>query len=190
MKSKVVFNYLFAVLFAGILFAQANVVKTATASQPISSVISAPTPWTGNISVATWVKLNSYSNAYPRLISKLGSFELIMYTNSRGSAGRLEWDVRTPSEKDTVTNNLHKIPLNTWTHVAATYNGSVSKIYINGVKVAERTISGTITNSSWPIGLGMQSNGGRTTDAIFSQATATNSAFTDQQVQTLFQSKP
>ena len=37
------------------------------------------------------------------------------------------------------------VPANTWTHLAATYNGVILRIYVNGVEVANKQVSGNIS---------------------------------------------
>jgi hypothetical protein len=51
-----------------------------------------------------------------------------------------------------VTTNL--IPLNTWTHVAATYDGSVMRLYINGTQVGQTNFTNNIFPGSAPLGIG------------------------------------
>ena len=46
------------------------------------------------------------------------------------------------------------VPLNTWTHLAATYDGSNMKIYINGQERASKSASGTIGTSGNPLFIG------------------------------------
>jgi PKD repeat protein len=40
------------------------------------------------------------------------------------------------------------LPLNTWSHLAATYDGSMLRFYVNGLMVATEAQSGSITNNS------------------------------------------
>jgi len=51
------------------------------------------------------------------------------------------------------------IPFNAWTHLAATYDGSQMRIYINGVEAIRRSASGTIATSAQPVRLGVSFNG-------------------------------
>ncbi len=131
------------------------------------------------VSVSTWVKINAYTGSYPRLVSKSGSHELIMYTTP-GSEGRLEWDVRLPQEKDVITSYSNRLRLGTWYHIATVYNGYSSLIYINGVKVAEKPLlSGNITSSvSHPLTLGSQSNLGRNAAIDIDETRVYNRALT------------
>src|SRR3954451_5501150 len=46
------------------------------------------------------------------------------------------------------------LPLNTWTHQAATYNGTTLLLYVNGAQASSRTVSGSITTSANPFHVG------------------------------------
>lgn len=48
----------------------------------------------------------------------------------------------------------YNLPLNTWTHVACTYDGATSKIYINGNLVSTQSISGDIPQNNYQLGIG------------------------------------
>ena len=46
------------------------------------------------------------------------------------------------------------LPLNTWTHLAATYDGAQLRLYTNGVLRANKPVTGSIPNSSGPLRVG------------------------------------
>jgi glucose/arabinose dehydrogenase len=46
------------------------------------------------------------------------------------------------------------LPVNTWTHLAATYDGSSLRLYVNGLEVSNRTQTGAIPTSSDPLSFG------------------------------------
>ena len=46
------------------------------------------------------------------------------------------------------------LPLNAWTYVAATYNGAVFSLYVNGILVASQPVSGNIIPSVGPLRFG------------------------------------
>lgn len=50
--------------------------------------------------------------------------------------------------------SLNIVPLDAWTHLAATYEGSSMKIYINGIERASDPVSGTIGTSGNPLFIG------------------------------------
>ena len=46
------------------------------------------------------------------------------------------------------------LALNTWAHLAATYDGATMRLYVNGVQVASRAQTGTIVTSTDPLQIG------------------------------------
>lgn len=139
------------------------------------------------MTVSLWVKLNSYNNSYPRLISKQGSYDINMYTFA-GAEGRIEWDIRLPQETDTRTFLPNKIALNTWTHVVTTYDATSSaKIFLNGKKVAERTgLSGDIVDTSNPLVFGAFAGNSRYLDGSLDEIRIYNKALTENEVLELY----
>ncbi len=46
------------------------------------------------------------------------------------------------------------VPLNTWTHLASTYDGTTLRLYVNGVQVGTKAISGSLLNTPNPLTIG------------------------------------
>jgi hypothetical protein len=46
------------------------------------------------------------------------------------------------------------LPVNAWTHLAATYNGSALALYVNGVQVDSQPVSGNLVTSNNPLSIG------------------------------------
>jgi alpha-mannosidase len=46
------------------------------------------------------------------------------------------------------------LPINTWTHLATTYDGVVQRLYVNGVEVATRAQTGPVRTSDSPLRIG------------------------------------
>ena len=46
------------------------------------------------------------------------------------------------------------LALNTWTHLASTYDGTTLRLYVNGTQVATLAIAGTITTSTGALRIG------------------------------------
>ena len=47
-----------------------------------------------------------------------------------------------------------QLPLNTWTHLALTYDGTTLRLYVNGVQVGMLAQTGAIATSSSPLRIG------------------------------------
>lgn len=58
--------------------------------------------------------------------------------------------------------NLLDVPfsfeINKWYYLAATWNGSVSKVYVNGIEIGHRSTSGSFTNQNVNLGIGCDLN--------------------------------
>jgi hypothetical protein len=46
------------------------------------------------------------------------------------------------------------IPLNAWSHIAMTFDGSRLRLYVNGVQVASHAVSGSVAATSQPFRIG------------------------------------
>jgi hypothetical protein len=46
------------------------------------------------------------------------------------------------------------LPLNTWSHLAATYDGAILRLYVNGVEMGSQAVSGAIVASTLPLQIG------------------------------------
>ena len=46
------------------------------------------------------------------------------------------------------------VPLGTWTHLAATYDGTRLRLFINGIQAGWFGVTGTITDSALPLYIG------------------------------------
>ena len=49
---------------------------------------------------------------------------------------------------------INTLPLNAWTHLAATYGSGLLRIYVNGVLVSTQAVTGTMASSTRPVRIG------------------------------------
>lgn len=109
--------------------------------------------FTNIISIEAWVFINNYVDG-ANIIDKGSAFELRQY------GGKLNFAL---NNSDVVGGSFSNgiIPLNTWTHVAVTYQSGIVKYYINGsLDKTDNIASQTITNNQTQITIGKNTEAG------------------------------
>ncbi len=74
-------------------------------------------------------------------------------------------------------------PLNTWTHVAMTYDGTTQRLYVNGTQVATRATTGTIQVTSNPLWIGGNQPYGEYFTGLIDEVRVYNRALTATDIQ-------
>jgi hypothetical protein len=58
------------------------------------------------------------------------------------------------TNRDTGLNGTAATPLNAWTHLAATYDGATLRLFVNGVQVSTKALTGSIRATTGPLRIG------------------------------------
>ncbi len=105
---------------------------------------------TDAFTLEAWVRPTAFSSPAQRIMSKYDGGVVGYYIMGLNSSGKLYlFRERAPWGSAV---SLNSVPLNEWSHVAATYDGNYMRLYINGV--LEREVEDTIAvNSSRPTSL-------------------------------------
>jgi hypothetical protein len=75
-------------------------------------------------------------------------------------------------------------PLNTWTHLAATYDGVTLKLFVNGVEASSQPASGTISASTGPLHIGGNAIWGEYFTGVIDEVRVYSRALTAGDIQT------
>jgi subtilisin-like proprotein convertase family protein len=106
------------------------------------------------ITLEAWVNPSVIGSSFMGVMGKGGSYSI----GIQGTTGRISFIPKNGSFFQSKFSS--RVPINQWTHIAGTYDGSTTIIYINGIiDTATFSIGGTIPSS---------------TDSLFIGATATN----------------
>ncbi len=94
--------------------------------------------------------------------SRLGNWRTVVFKERPGgvvyglygdqAGGRPLGQVFIGGERNAVGSS--SLPLNAWSHLATTYNGSRVRLYVNGVLVSSTAVTGAMTPSSGPLRIG------------------------------------
>ena len=120
---------------------------------------------TNTITLEAWVNPSSVAGTIPRvIISKFDNFNYSLPTVGNQSAyllgttnsGLLFFTVSATGSARTNTTlvTTNALPINQWSHVAATYDGFALRLYINGVRAAQISYSGGIFPGAAELGIG------------------------------------
>jgi concanavalin A-like lectin/glucanase superfamily protein len=116
----------------------------------------------------------------------------VMKETATGHAYSLYANDNTPNPAVTVTIGAadrsavgtSQVPLNTWTHLAATYDGAMLRLYVNGVQAGTRAQTGNITVSASPLRIGGNAVWGEYFAGLIDEVRVYNRALTATEIQT------
>jgi hypothetical protein len=109
---------------------------------------------TAGMTVAAWLNptvLSGWRTAVMKEDTGGLAYALYAHDNAPRAAAYVRMAGDTASDSVATATQL---PLNTWTHVAATYDGSALRLYVNGTLVSTRAASGTIGATANPLRVG------------------------------------
>jgi hypothetical protein len=74
------------------------------------------------------------------------------------------------------------LPLNTWSHVAGTYDGATMKFYVNGILVGSRAQSGALAASTLPLNIGGNTDFGEYWSGLMDEVRIYNRALSQNEI--------
>ena len=118
------------------------------------------------ITLSAWVKNSSFATGVEqRFVSKASdssgdrTYWMLGQTNV-GGQNRLQFRLKAGGSTATLTASSGTLPLNTWYHAVATYDGSKMRLYLNGTEVGSVAESGSISRGrNVPVNLGRSPEG-------------------------------
>ncbi len=141
-----------------------------------------------HITLATWIFVNQYKDDQ-RIISKevgttSGAYPYSIYTLLLNGTDEkhLQFRLGIDNERYMIT-SPNEIPLQQWTHIAATYDGSKAVLYINGqVDHIQYGINGPIMHNDNDLYIGNSQFYSRGFDGIIDEVRLYNTALSDQDI--------
>jgi fibronectin type 3 domain-containing protein len=103
------------------------------------------------MTLEAWVKPTTVSDWRTALLKERpGQLAYALY--AAGDNGRPLAEVAAGTQRD--ARGIAALPVGTWTHLAATYDRTTLRLYVNGTQVASTAVSGTLVNTTRPLKIG------------------------------------
>jgi len=114
------------------------------------------------VSIAAWIRVGSFLDD-ARIVSKeFGTAQpYSIYTLNLGTPGvftagedKVEFRVGLEGQNRLRLTGVQQVPLDTWTHVAATFDGTTMRVYVNGQLDGSLAASGVLRKNDEPVYIG------------------------------------
>ena len=107
---------------------------------------------TSGMTLEGWVNPNAGGNFRTMVVKEMpGDLSYGLYSSSDTNRPQSQVNV---GGTHRLLNGTASIPTGSWTHLAATYDGTTQRLYVNGTQVSTLAIAGTIAPSNLPLKIG------------------------------------
>jgi concanavalin A-like lectin/glucanase superfamily protein/Big-like domain-containing protein/glucose/sorbosone dehydrogenase/Calx-beta domain-containing protein len=135
---------------------------------------------TGAMTLEAWVRPVTLGGWRTLLFKERpGNLAYAIYANT--DTAKPSAEITTTSSSD--ARGLSQLPLNAWSHVAVTYDGSALKLYVNGSQVSSKAASGSIFVSAGPLRIGGNAIWGEYVNALIDEVRIYNRVLSPGEIQ-------
>ena len=106
----------------------------------------------GRVTVEAWVRPTALGGMWRTVVFKERPGGLVYGLYGSQGGGRALGQVDIGGERNALGSS--SMPLNTWTHLAVTYDASVLRLYVNGAPSGTAVVAGTIPSSTGVLRIG------------------------------------
>jgi hypothetical protein len=137
---------------------------------------------TNNLTLSAWVRPTGATGWRTVLMKERpGSQSYSLYASS-GVAAPSGWLVVGSAEQELLSPSV--LPANTWSHLAFTYDGAFTRLYINGVEVINQPLTGSAVVGTGALKIGGNAIWGEWFAGLIDEVRLYNRALTPAQLQT------
>ncbi len=135
---------------------------------------------TTGMTLEAWVNPSASAGSWRTVVIKEQAAGLAYALYSGEDSSRPSVHAYTSGEYD--SRGPATLPLNTWSHLAATYDGGTLRLYVNGSQVAGRALAGAMTTSSSALRIGGNAIWGEYFKGLIDEVRVYNRALTAAEV--------
>jgi fibronectin type 3 domain-containing protein len=135
---------------------------------------------TTGMTLEAWVNPTAAGGAWRTVVIKEQPAQLAYALYSAESNNRPSAHAYTNADID--ARGGAAVPLNTWTHLAVTYDGAMLRLYVNGAPAAGRALTGAMVTSSSPLRIGGNAVWGEYFKGLIDEVRVYNRALTSGEI--------
>jgi O-glycosyl hydrolase len=139
---------------------------------------------TAGMTLEAWVQPAAASTGWATALLKERPGGLAYALYAADGAGRPPAGYINRNGADVDAAGSSALPLNSWSHLAATYDGAILRLYINGTQVHSRSQTGNIATSTGPLRIGGNGIWGEHFSGLIDEVRVYDTALTQTQIQT------
>ena len=148
----------------------------------VSSPDAADLDLTNRMTLEAWVKPAALSD-WNTVVMKEGTATTLAYSlYANNGKPRPSFTIRINADRE--AEGTVALPLNTWTHLAGTYDGTTMRLYVNGVQVGTRAQTGNVAASARTLRIGGNSIWGEYFNGLIDDVRIYNRALTPAEITT------
>src|SRR5437867_209854 len=108
------------------------------------------------MTLEAWVYPTATASTWSTVLMKEqpGEFVYTLYAGARPNRPHVFFNTGTSAKSERATIGAQALLVNTWSHLAGTYDGATLKLYVNGVLVASNPFTGPILTSTGALRIG------------------------------------
>ncbi|HEX6667758.1 MAG TPA: LamG-like jellyroll fold domain-containing protein [Solirubrobacterales bacterium] len=137
---------------------------------------------TTGMTLEAWVKPTTKTGYRTALMKERNKDLVYALYASNGSSPKLE--TFTAAENAATAPAANSLPLNAWSHLAATYDGTTLRLYVNGTQVATKAATGAMPNTANPLRIGGNTAWGEYFAGLIDEVRVYNRALTAGEIAT------
>jgi hypothetical protein len=140
-----------------------------------------PLDLTTAMTIEAWVRPTAVAGDWRTVLLKEQPGNLIYALYAGDNAGRAATHVFTTNDRG--TNATSATPLNAWTHLAATYDRTTLRLYVNGAQAGTRSLTGNLRTSTGVLRIGGNGVWGEWFAGLIDEVRVYNRALTAAEIQ-------
>ncbi|WP_433432298.1 LamG-like jellyroll fold domain-containing protein [Nonomuraea sp. CA-141351] len=138
---------------------------------------------TTGMTLSAWVSPATVAD-WSSVVAKELSASGVSYTMYAANGGSVPsgW-VQTSAEDHSTVGGVSPLPVNTWSHLALTYDGATLRLFVNGQQIAQTALSGSLYDDGSPLRIGGNNIWGEFYNGLIDELRIYNRAQTATEIQ-------